>query len=710
MRDRGGVVLWTLVTLAVGCPAGIVGADAGPVMVTRDRGTYPFALHADLLEDPTRRLTIKDLSRPEVARRFMHNRDEIPNFGFSSSVFWIRFRVQAAEQLTERYLVEASYSLFDHVALYIHRGGGRYTVKQAGLGVPFARRDLKTRHIVFHIPTPTAAPRTFYLRYQTRGTMRFSMTLWTFTAYAEQTFRSNYGYGVFYGSFLVMFVFNLLLFLFLRDRAYLYYTLFILTYAGFQVLINGVALELLTPETTWWKFRAYIFLACMPMVFSFMFARLFLDMSRHAPRLDRLFIVMMALVGTLGVLSLATDALVVFRLKLLGGLVLVWSVINLAAGTIFFVRGFRPARFYMLAWFFFTSGVLIFALQSFGVLPANVLTLYSMQIGSLLNVILLSIALPDKLLTMRREKEQAQARALEQEKMAREAQEEMTRAFGRFVPQEFLKLLERDSIVDIKLGDQVEKEMVILFSDIREFTALSEKMSPQENFQFINSYLGKIVPVVRRSGGFIDKFIGDAIMALFLGPVASAISSAVQMQMEVRRYNEAHEGGNYPPIRIGVGLHIGRMMLGTIGEETRMETTVISDAVNLASRIEGLTKVYGCGILVSGNMLQSEIPFTYRHIDLVQVKGKREAIEVFEIVDGLPPDDFALKVETREDFKLGIERYRARDMAGALERFEAVVAANPEDRAATVYVARCKRLIKDGIPEGWDGIEHLDSK
>jgi two-component system sensor histidine kinase ChiS len=222
-------------------------------------------------------------------------------------------------------------------------------------------------------------------------------------------------------------------------------------------------------------------------------------------------------------------------------------------------------------------------------------------------------------------------------------------AYGRFVPREFLEFLERKSIVDVQLGDQVHKDMTILFSDIRSFTTLSENMSPKENFDFLNEYLKRVGPVIRNHNGFIDKYIGDAVMALFPKDPDDALEAAIAMQHQVSLYNAEREVEGYPSIAIGVGLHTGSLMLGTIGEEQRMESTVIADAVNLASRMEGLTKVYGAGILISEQTLsQLNAPENYSHrfLGRVTVKGKKVAVAVFEVYEGDSDSVKRLKTQT----------------------------------------------------------------
>ncbi len=286
-------------------------------------------------------------------------------------------------------------------------------------------------------------------------------------------------------------------------------------------------------------------------------------------------------------------------------------------------------------------------------------------------------------------------------------------AYGRFVPHEFLRYLKRESIVDVLLGDQVQQEMTILFSDIRSFTSLSEQMSPQENFNFLNSYLSQISPVIRHYNGFIDKYIGDALMALFPQKSEDALNGAIAMQQEVTRYNQQHQKQNYPPIDIGIGLHTGTLMLGTIGEAQRMESTVISDAVNLASRIEGTTKMYGATIVISQDTLYNlaqPTKYHFRYLDRVQVKGKKEAISVFEIFNGDPPEIIELKLKTLTQFEKGLLHYHSEEFLEAVPYFEQILEDNVHDKAAWIYLKRSAYYAENGVPPNWEGVAELMEK
>jgi len=277
-------------------------------------------------------------------------------------------------------------------------------------------------------------------------------------------------------------------------------------------------------------------------------------------------------------------------------------------------------------------------------------------------------------------------------------------AYGRFVPHDFLKYLGHESIVDVKLGDHIQKEMTILFSDIRSFTTISEQMTPQQNFAFINGYLGRVSPLIRKHHGFIDKYIGDAVMALFPESPETALQAAIEMQKQVLIYNGHRGNSGYVPIAIGVGLHTGTLMLGTIGEQERMESTVISDAVNLASRLEGLTKVYGVGILISQQALtkvENMENYSYRFLDRVLVKGKTSEVPVFEVFDGDPELIQELKRKTRTTFEEGVILYYQQKFAQAAAVFQKVFQINPADKAAMLYLKRCKKLPKYGITDQW---------
>ncbi len=287
-------------------------------------------------------------------------------------------------------------------------------------------------------------------------------------------------------------------------------------------------------------------------------------------------------------------------------------------------------------------------------------------------------------------------------------------AIQRFVPREFLHALGHDDVTTTKLGDATAKSITVLFADIRNFTSSSEGMTPEETFAFLNGCLSKLGPHVRAQSGFVDKYIGDAIMALFPRDPSDAVRAAIAMQEEVRRSNDAFVGRE--ALSIGVGIHVGNVMMGTIGEAERFEATVISDAVNLTARLESLTKQLGCSVLISEDVfatLDEELRRFTRRLGTFVVKGKAQPVALYEV--------FASDSDSLRDAKKATrDRFDAMLTAFAGDRIDEAIAiaselrdACPEDGPANWWFMR---LVKESASTGDDavpssrGIVRLDEK
>ena len=268
---------------------------------------------------------------------------------------------------------------------------------------------------------------------------------------------------------------------------------------------------------------------------------------------------------------------------------------------------------------------------------------------------------------------------------------ETNMSIERFVPRAFLAMIGKPSIVTVMLGDNKSQDMTVLFSDIRNFTTLSEKMTPSENFAFINSYLERMGPVIRDHNGFIDKYIGDAIMALFEN-ADDALRASLAMLETLEHFNADRRSAGLDPVGIGIGLNTGALMMGTIGEKHRMDGTVISDAVNLASRVESLTKTYRIGLLISQHTydrLADPKAYDIRPIDVVVVKGKTKPVTLFEVFQRNDPAERAAKGRTRDLLLSGVEALVRHDTATARQCFQQGLALFPGDPAATNLLKSC---------------------
>jgi len=290
---------------------------------------------------------------------------------------------------------------------------------------------------------------------------------------------------------------------------------------------------------------------------------------------------------------------------------------------------------------------------------------------------------------------------------------DLTNAYSRFFPSQFLKIMGKENIQDLQLGDHVKRKMSVLFSDIRSFTTLSESMSPSDNFKFLNSFMSRMAPIIKKHNGIVDKYIGDAIMALFPGDPEDAILAAIEMYKELTEFNKERVKKEREKIDIGIGIHMGDLILGTIGEEARMDTTVISDTVNIAARLEGLTKTFGAKIIISEQLLKNISDFDnfyYRALGRIKVKGKEKAVNIIEVV--LPERENSYQIineDAKELFEKALELYYDQQFDDAAKSFEKIFTID-EDSAAIYYHAKCLQYVKHGYIEDWDGIEKMDTK
>lgn len=651
--------------------------QAEPSLVLGSEENYSLAGKTELLRDESRALTIQEVLQPENAKRFYQSPEKDINLGSTSDAVWLRFTLKN-EAKTPWYLF-LDYPHMDHIELYSIEKGERHEKRQYGDMLPFHKRDILHHNYFFPISIKQGETKTWYMRFQTGGTMLIPLSVYSNKYMGFTIDRSQFFFGLLYGILGIVTLANFLFFTATRNINYFYYVVYLVLSIIAQIFMDGMAIQYLWPNNPE--------LAPIGISFVFLmvasicqFSRNFLNLRGVAPIIDKIifgfFILALVLSASPVILGYSLSMkLSIFMAMALSFLVIIASVISL-------VRGNISAWYFIFAWSLLLSGIFFRALLYNGTFPKNFFTSNAMAIGSIFEVILLSLALIDHINQMRKDKEVAQRELIVNQKKALEEQTQMNAAFARFVPQQFLHYLNKDNVTEVALGDSVAKKMTVLFCDIRSFTDLSEKMQPDENFKFLNSFYKRIGPIIRTHGGFIDKYIGDAIMALFPNQPEDAIDAAINMQKMVRRFNMLRKRRGYEPIYIGIGIHAGNLMLGTIGEKERMESTVISDAVNLASRIERLTKNYGASILVSEHTIaQIDNPeqYRYRRIDRVKVKGKQNFVTVIEIFDGDMQELSQKKTKTLPHFEQGIDYFLNGNFENAKLILDQLMNENPED-------------------------------
>ena len=271
--------------------------------------------------------------------------------------------------------------------------------------------------------------------------------------------------------------------------------------------------------------------------------------------------------------------------------------------------------------------------------------------------------------------------------------EKINASYERFVPKEFLNLLEKKQITDVEVGDNTSLSMSVLFSDMRNFTSISEKMSPAENFSFLNNYLDTLTPAIKDNNGFIDKYVGDAVMALFADNGDAPVKAAIDMNLKLNALNVELAKKNVKAVNMGVGIHCGKLILGTIGQKARMETTVISDTVNASSRLETLNKTYGTKILISTevkNNLSNDLTQYTRLIDRTQVKGKTESVEIYEVFAADETVSLTIKAETKVQFENAVILFLEGNQKLSTEIFHQLANHIKEDSVLDYWLKKVK--------------------
>jgi predicted ATPase/class 3 adenylate cyclase len=290
-----------------------------------------------------------------------------------------------------------------------------------------------------------------------------------------------------------------------------------------------------------------------------------------------------------------------------------------------------------------------------------------------------------------------------------DALQKVNAAYERFVPADFVRLLGEPNVVNVGLGQGVEREVAVLFADIRGFTSLSETLTPGETFRVLNDYLEVAVPIIEGHGGIIDKYVGDAIMAFFPKDPGAAVRASLELLGDMERFNDEREAEGKPRLDPGVGLHTGPLMLGTVGTARRMDGTVIGDTVNLSSRVEGLTKIYGARLLTTEAVWDALDPLERPHarlVDRVRAAGKTRPISLYHV---LTPSEVGA-LHTLDVFNKGCAAYFASDFATAERYLVDVLGRHPQDAASKLLLARCRAFQASGLPSDWDGVTTHDHK
>jgi len=640
----------------------------------------------ELFEDKSGKITFEDIRSGKENANFKKSESDVPSFGYLKSAIWAKFTV-TNEADSEIWYLEHSYAPIDEILVYIEQNG-KAEIIQSGRTIHFSEKQIKQKNNVFRLQIRNGETIRIFLRFHTISAMLIPLTIWNAEAFTENLNLESTIWGFYYGMCIIMCLYHIFLFFGIRDITYLYYSGFIIGGTGFTASVMGHGHEFIWgnfPRFSPYSIPVFWFFAVA--IFSF-FTVKFLELDKLAPSLNKIILGFATIwVVFLFAIFLPIDISLVSRMLPIFAILTFPFVI--AGGFRAMQNGFKPARLYLLAFASFLLGGMIYAIKAIGWLPHNIFTNYIMQIGNIGDFLLLSFALADKWNQMKEEKEAIQRESAKNK-------EALANSYARFIPAEVFTLIGKNSVIEVSLGDATQTEITVLFSDIRSFTALSETMSPSENFEFLNALMKRPGPVIRQNNGFIDKYIGDSIMAIFPKSPEDALNAGIQMKQNLFAYNLRRKAKGLSELKIGIGINTGKVIMGTIGEEERMDATVISDAVNLASRIEGLTKQFETTILISEQTLfrlTDPSKYKYRMLDQVHVKGKQEPVAIFEIFDGDPPEEFSMKCVMQRSFEHAVQNFQNKMYPDAIKIFRKILDVNPSDTQAKIYLERSERYI-----------------
>nr|WP_024309552.1 hybrid sensor histidine kinase/response regulator [Pseudomonas sp. P818] len=366
----------------------------------------PLGQSMYVFEDVRGDASIDDIASPAVQGSFRLHDKPVLNAGYSRSVFWLRLDLEYRPEQAQgdrNWLLELAYPPLDHLELYLPDEDGSFALAQrTGDALPFDSRQIRQNNYLFELNLEPGQAKRVYLRLESQGSIQAPLTLWAPNAYLEQQPGRIYVLGIIYGVLLVMLVYNLFIFISVRDTSYLYYILYIASFGLYQVSVNGAGIEYFWPNSPWWANAATPFLIGAAALFGCQFARSFLHTAEHSPWVDRLLLLLM--VCGVVVMLLALSVSYATALRLATYLALLFTVVIFAAGILAWLRGMRVARYFIFAWSAFLAGGIVNTLMVLGYLPNVFLTMYASQIGSALEVGLLSLALADRINAMKEER------------------------------------------------------------------------------------------------------------------------------------------------------------------------------------------------------------------------------------------------------------------------------------------------------------------
>lgn len=607
----------------------------------------------EVLHDSTGKLGIADVSSSGLGHRFHEASARELNPSFTHGAVWFRLRLRTSTARVAR-ILDLTRAWVEQVTFYVQSSNGDIAEYRSGANVPFTERPVPHERSLLSVNLEAGQEETVYVRLAGAASIAVRPVLYSPERFRVQEEGERLWFGAFFGILGFFAIYNLLLFASLRESNYVVLSAFLTFYGLGELATHGFLGRYMHVGHVWGAARAGGSMIGWGITALCVFTTEFLDLPTRYPAWNRALRVLAAtlfVASTWCAFDASAEATTWWCLFFVALFITLASARTLSSGQ-------RQARLFAFAVGPFVGSATVPLAEIHGFVGLSLLTEHFAHIGALVMSALLSLGAGEKVLRLQR-------------------------GAARFVPMSMLAQLGKRSVADVRLGDHVDADMVVMFTDLRNFTTFTEKRSAKETFHFLNQLLGKLVPHVRANGGVVDKYVGDAIMALFPEGPASALRAATAMQAAIADWNAGCPKDEV--VEMGVGLHAGHMMLGTVGESERFDATVISDTVNLASRLESLSKTYGAKVIVSEEIvkrLPDSSGHLFRRLGTTRVKGRSATVTIFEALDAEREAIRAARAATRERFESAIDALQGGRRDAARIEFRAVLEADPGDTVA----------------------------
>ena len=586
-----------------------------------DQKFYEIGQHVELLADATAELTIQQVSSESMSTRFTPVRSKNINLGISESAFWFRFSIRRFADTSPK---KSWYFKIDrcgltHCELFFARPSAdqldsrnQWEVLKSNQADIIQKRFV-CRPIVFPLPPLKTQPTIFYLRvHNPESGLYLPFSIATKEAISDSLRKTTLWLGLYYGSILAMLLFNLYLYISLRETVQLYYICYIISVVLYFMFKNKILFDYINDGILHHRFN---FAALGLTIFwGTGFAKYFLNTKKHAPYMNKLLSAIMIVSASILLITPFTS--IIFLKRTTSFLGMVSPFVIIVSGITCWRRGFRSTLFFLIAWSILCVGGLIYALTYRGSLPYTVLTYYSFQIASCLEVVILSFALGENIKNLRRERDS------------------IRQTFGKYVSDEVC-----DQILsgNIPLDGEI-KEVTVLISDLRDYTPLVESTPPKDLVKITNMYLEAMAKTIEKNRGLILQYVGDSIQAVFGAPVPIddhpklAVRTALEMRAKLISVNDRLQERGFKKLRHGIGIHTGKVTAANIGSPERLSYSLSGVTVNVASRLQNLTKKFNTDILVSKttmDFIKDEIQV--KRFGQVVLRGLSDSLEILGV-------------------------------------------------------------------------------